>query len=59
VSASGSARSTGIGLANLRERLARVGGPGAECRVAQQDGRVEVALLLPRSAIAELAAEAS
>jgi hypothetical protein len=50
------ASGTGIGLVNLRERLARVGGPGAECRVAQHDGRVEVALLLPRAAVAEVAA---
>jgi signal transduction histidine kinase len=32
----------GIGLAHLKERLARAGGPGADCRVEAADGRVVV-----------------
>ena len=38
----GSSDSTGLGLANLRERLARAGGAGADCRIAAADGRVNV-----------------
>ena len=40
--ASGAADSTGLGLANLRERLARAGGEGAQCVVDAADGRVTV-----------------
>jgi two-component sensor histidine kinase len=36
---------TGIGMMNLRQRLARMA--GAECGIGERDGRVEVALLLP------------
>jgi signal transduction histidine kinase len=36
----------GIGLAHLRERLARAGGPGAECHVSEDAGRVRVSLVL-------------
>lgn len=39
-----SADSTGLGLANLRERLARAGGEGAGCRVDVADGRVQVSV---------------
>jgi hypothetical protein len=49
---------TGIGLANLRERLLRVGGAGAECRVESGDDRVAVTLLLPLAAATEPAAAA-
>jgi LytS/YehU family sensor histidine kinase len=38
----GSSDSTGLGLVHLRERLARVGGAGAGCRIAAADGRVNV-----------------
>lgn len=34
--------STGLGLANLRERLARAGGEGAGCHIDTADGRVNV-----------------
>lgn len=34
--------STGLGLVHLRERLARAGGAGADCRIAAADGRVNV-----------------
>ncbi|KQV50685.1 hypothetical protein ASC95_15145 [Pelomonas sp. Root1217] len=42
----GSTDSTGLGLANLRERLARAGGNGAGCRIAAADGRVNVTVEL-------------
>ncbi len=35
---------TGLGLAHLRERLARAGGDGAACRVEAADGRVQVSV---------------
>ena len=37
---------TGLGLVHLRERLARAGGPGADCRIAAADGRVNVTVEL-------------
>lgn len=40
----------GIGLANLKQRLARAGGPGAECRVAESGGQVCVSLTLAAAA---------
>ena len=40
----------GIGLAHLRERLGRAGGPGAECRIAEEGGRVHVRLMLAAAA---------
>jgi LytS/YehU family sensor histidine kinase len=36
----------GIGLANLRQRLARASGPGSECRVVEAEGHVCVSLTL-------------
>jgi LytS/YehU family sensor histidine kinase len=42
----GSTDSTGLGLANLRERLARAGGEGAACRIDAVDGRVKVSVEL-------------
>jgi signal transduction histidine kinase len=36
----------GIGLAHLKERLARAGGPGADCRIEAADGRVTVCVRL-------------
>ncbi len=42
----GSTDSTGLGLANLRERLARAGGEGAGCRIDTADGRVKVSVEL-------------
>ena len=42
----GSSDSTGLGLANLRERLARAGGAGADCRIAAAHGRVNVTVEL-------------
>ncbi|MEO6277881.1 histidine kinase [Roseateles sp.] len=42
----GSTDSTGLGLANLRERLARAGGEGAACRIDATDGRVKVSVEL-------------
>ncbi len=44
--APGSSDSTGLGLAHLRERLARAGGDGADCRIAAADGRVTVTVEL-------------
>ena len=38
--------STGLGLVHLRERLARAGGTGADCRIAVADGRVNVTVAL-------------
>jgi len=38
----GSSEGTGLGLAHLRERLARAGGAGAGCRIDAADGRVRV-----------------
>ncbi len=38
------AREGGIGMAHLRERLARAGGTGAACRVSEGEGRVTVTL---------------
>lgn len=38
--------STGLGLVHLRERLARAGGAGADCRIAAADGRVNVTVEL-------------
>lgn len=40
----GSSDSTGLGLAHLRERLARAGGEGAGCRVDAANGRVQVSV---------------
>jgi LytS/YehU family sensor histidine kinase len=40
--APGASDSTGLGLANLRERLARAGGDGAQCVVDAANGRVKV-----------------
>ncbi|MCY4755902.1 sensor histidine kinase [Pelomonas aquatica] len=40
----GSSDGTGLGLAHLRERLARAGGEGADCRVDAADGRVQVSV---------------
>lgn len=37
---------TGLGLVHLRERLARAGGAGADCRVATAEGRVSVSVEL-------------
>jgi hypothetical protein len=37
----------GIGLANLREQLQRVGGPGATCEIEDRDGSVHVTLTIP------------
>lgn len=42
--APGASDSTGLGLANLRERLARAGGEGAGCRIESADGRVTVTM---------------
>lgn len=42
----GSADSTGLGLANLRERLQRAGGEGAGCRIDTAAGRVKVSVQL-------------
>lgn len=42
----GTSDSTGLGLAHLRERLQRAGGPGADCRIDAADGRVTVTLTL-------------
>lgn len=44
--APGSSDGTGLGLAHLRERLARAGGQGADCRIAAADGRVTVTVEL-------------
>ena len=41
-----SADSTGLGLANLRERLQRAGGEGADCRIESAAGRVKVSVQL-------------
>ncbi|MBL8279004.1 MAG: histidine kinase [Pelomonas sp.] len=41
-----SATSTGLGLANLRERLQRAGGEGADCRIESAAGRVKVSVQL-------------
>jgi hypothetical protein len=38
--------STGLGLANLRERLQRAGGEGADCRIESSAGRVKVSVQL-------------
>jgi len=43
---SGAADSTGLGLAHLRERLARAGGDGAGCRIETAEGRVTVTVEL-------------
>ncbi|MCA0177228.1 MAG: histidine kinase [Proteobacteria bacterium] len=37
---------TGLGLAHLRERLARAGGTGADCQITENAGRVTVRLRL-------------
>lgn len=42
--APGASDSTGLGLVNLRERLARAGGPGAGCSVDAANGRVTVTM---------------
>ena len=42
----GTTDSTGLGLANLRERLARAGGEGAGCLIEAADGRVKVSVEL-------------
>jgi hypothetical protein len=42
----GSSDSTGLGLANLRERLQRAGGDGADCRIEAAAGRVKVSVQL-------------
>lgn len=44
--APGESDSTGLGLANLRERLARVGGEGASCRIDSDAGRITVTVTL-------------
>jgi len=41
-----SSDSTGLGLANLRERLTRAGGDGADCRIQAEGGRVRVCVEL-------------
>lgn len=38
--------STGLGLVHLRERLARAGGDGADCRIDAAGGRVQVCVTL-------------
>ncbi|MCE4558114.1 sensor histidine kinase [Roseateles cellulosilyticus] len=40
----GAPTSTGLGLGHLRERLARAGGKGADCRIDAADGRVTVSV---------------
>jgi hypothetical protein len=42
----GTTEGTGLGLVHLRERLARAGGAGADCRIAAADGRVNVTVEL-------------
>lgn len=42
----GSSDGTGLGLANLRERLVRAGGDDAGCRIDAADGRVNVSVEL-------------
>ena len=42
----GTSDSTGLGLANLRERLQRAGGEGADCRIEAGAGRVKVSVQL-------------
>jgi hypothetical protein len=42
----GTSDSTGLGLANLRERLQRAGGDGADCRIEAAAGRVKVSVQL-------------
>ncbi|RZJ13005.1 MAG: hypothetical protein EOP39_02130 [Rubrivivax sp.] len=42
----GASNGTGLGLAHLRERLARAGGPGADCRIDAAQGRVNVTVEL-------------
>ena len=42
----GASDSTGLGLANLRERLQRAGGDGADCRIEAAAGRVTVRVQL-------------
>ena len=49
------AASTGVGLANLRERLRRVFGPAHEIHTVAADGWVTVTLRLPRIATQQLA----
>jgi hypothetical protein len=40
--------SQGLGLSNLRERLARVSGEGAVCKIESKDGNVQVSVEIPR-----------
>ncbi|KQY85830.1 sensor histidine kinase [Pelomonas sp. Root1444] len=42
----GATEGTGLGLVHLRERLARAGGAGADCRIAAANGRVNVSVEL-------------
>ena len=44
--APGTSGGTGLGLAHLRERLTRAGGPGADCRIDAADGSVTVTVEL-------------
>ncbi|PZP33342.1 MAG: hypothetical protein DI603_08190 [Roseateles depolymerans] len=44
--APGTSTGTGLGLAHLRERLARAGGEGASCQIAAEAGRVTVTVEL-------------
>ncbi len=44
--APGASEGTGLGLAHLRERLARAGGEGAGCQIAAADGRVTITVEL-------------
>ncbi len=46
----GSADSTGLGLAHLRERLERAGGEGAGCRIETDGGRVTVTVTVELTA---------
>lgn len=48
--APGSSDGTGLGLANLRERLARSGGEGAACRIDTDGGRVTVTVTVDLNA---------
>ena len=38
----------GLGLNNLRERLTRVSGQGATCRIEEQEGKVRVSVEIPQ-----------
>ncbi|MFG6463505.1 sensor histidine kinase [Roseateles sp. DXS20W] len=43
---SGAQAGTGLGLTHLRERLRHAGGRGADCRIVDADGRVQVCMTL-------------